>query len=213
MTIFLTALPAKSAMVDAAIQFRGWGPPDHVGPVLPATGKRQLAEPVQFRRDLIHLLPRLRRFARTLTRDSADADDLVQAACERAIARQAQWQAGTRLDAWVYTLMRNLWISELRKRKVRKGRGTQDAETSDLPAFLASAEDKTFASQIGRMIEALPEGLSSVLLLVGVEERSYAEAAEILDVPIGTVMSRLSRARAALRDQMNRSGVTAMRKA
>ncbi len=171
----------------------------------------RVTDTTQFKRDLIHLLPRLRRFARTLTRDAADADDLVQSACERAITRIGQWQTGTRLDAWVYTMMRNLWISELRKRKVRVGQGVVDAETAELPSSLASSEDSTFAGQVGRMIEALPEGLSAVLLLVGVEEHSYSETAEILDIPIGTVMSRLSRARAALRDGLNRSGGSALR--
>lgn len=170
-------------------------------------------ETPQFRRDLIHLLPRLRRFARTLTRDAADADDLVQAACERAITRYAQWQPGTRLDAWVYVMMRNLWVSETRKRRVRTGQGLVDSESAELTAPGASAEDKVFTSQIARLIEALPEGLSSVLLLVGVEEHSYAEAAEILDIPVGTVMSRLSRARASLRDSLAGATVTSLRKA
>lgn len=172
-----------------------------------------MSESAQFKRELIHLLPRLRRFARTMTRDMADADDLVQSACERAIARISQWQVGTRLDAWVYTLMRNLWISELRKRKVRIGQGTIEAGLAELPDSQTSAEDHTFTLQIGRMIEALPDGLSSVLLLVAVEQHSYREAAEILDIPVGTVMSRLSRARATLRDNLNRNASATMRKA
>lgn len=176
-----------------------------------ATENDRVTDAAQFKRELIHLLPRLRRFARTLTRDAADADDLVQSACERAITRMGQWQTGTRLDAWVYTMMRNLWISELRKRKVRLGQGVVDAEMAELPSNSASSEESTFTRQVGRMIEALPEGLSVVLLLVGVEEHSYSETAEILDIPIGTVMSRLSRARAALRDGLNRAGGAALR--
>ena len=172
-----------------------------------------VTDAAQFKRELIHLLPRLRRFARTLTQDTADADDLVQSACERAITRFGQWQPGTRLDAWVYTMMRNLWISELRKRKVRTGQGTVDSATAELASPTISAEDMTFAGQVSRMVHMLPDGLSSVLLLVGIEEHSYSETAEILDIPIGTVMSRLSRARATLRDNLSRTGVTAMRKA
>ncbi len=175
------------------------------------TENNRVTDAAQFKRELIHLLPRLRRFARTLTRDAADADDLVQSACERAITRMGQWQPGTRLDAWVYTMMRNLWISELRKRKVRFGQGVVDADLANLPGNMASSDEKTFVGQVGQMIESLPEGLSSVLLLVGVEEHSYSETAEILDIPIGTVMSRLSRARAALRDGLNRTGVSALR--
>lgn len=172
-----------------------------------------VGDTTQFKRELIHLLPRLRRFARTLTRDTVDADDLVQAACERAITRFNQWQPGTKLDAWVYTMMRNLWISELRKRKVRFGQGVVNVESSELAGGQASAEESTFAGQVGRMIAALPDGLAAVLLLVGVEEHSYSEAAAILDIPVGTVMSRLSRGRAILRDKMNLTGVIAMRKA
>lgn len=167
----------------------------------------------QFKRELIRLLPRLRRFAGTLTHDSADADDLVQSACERAIARMGQWQAGTRLDAWVYVIMRNLWISEIRKRRVRTGQGVIEAGLADLTSSAATAEDTAYVGQVGQMVRSLPEGLASVLLLVGVEDHSYAETAEILDIPVGTVMSRLSRARAHLRDAMNKGNRSAMRKA
>lgn len=156
-----------------------------------------MADP--FRRDLVELLPQLRRFARTLTRSHADADDLVQATCERAIQRQDMFRAGDRLDSWLYTMMRNLWVSEIRKRKVRLGTGQEDASESAELSTDAGGFASTARNQVMRMILSLPEGLSSVLLLVSVEGRSYREAADILDIPIGTVMSRMSSARQRMR--------------
>mgnify|MGYP001817728131 CR=1 FL=1 len=156
----------------------------------------------QFKLQLVQLLPKLRRFACALTRNMDDADELVQMACERAILKSGQWTDGTRLDSWVYTMMRNLWYSELRKRKVRLGQGQVDAaEITELHSD-PDGEDQVYAGQVGRAIAALPDGLRSVTLLVCVEEHSYREAAEILDVPVGTVMSRLSRARLQLAEAL-----------
>jgi len=156
----------------------------------------------QFKLQLVQLLPKLRRFAGALTRNMDDADELVQMACERAILKSDQWSEGTRLDRWVYTLMRNLWISELRKRKVRLGQGQVEAEGQAELHSEPMAEDQVYAGQIGQAIHDLPESLRSVTLLVCVEENSYREAAEILDVPIRTVMSRLSRARLQLAEAL-----------
>jgi RNA polymerase sigma-70 factor (ECF subfamily) len=156
----------------------------------------------QFKLQLVQLLPKLRRFACALTRNVDDADELVQMACERAILKSDQWTDGTRLDSWVYTMMRNLWFSELRKRKVRLGQGQVDAEDMTEHHSEPHAEDQVYANQVGRAIYALPEGLRSVTLLVCVEEHSYREAAEILDVPVGTIMSRLSRARLQLAESL-----------
>jgi RNA polymerase sigma-70 factor (ECF subfamily) len=154
---------------------------------------------------LVPLLPRLRRFAWSLTRDWPDADDLVQTSCTRALTRAEQWQNGTRLDAWMYRLMRNIWIDETRKRTVRVGQGVEDAAESSALLTSGDSETTAYANQVLAQIALLPEGFSSVLLLVAVEGHSYAETAEILDIPIGTVMSRLSSAhqklKAALADQ------------
>lgn len=148
---------------------------------------------------LVPLLPRLRRFAWSLTRDWPDADDLVQTSCTRALSKSDQWQQGTRLDAWMYRLMRNVWIDETRKRSVRIGQGQEDAAESGELRTSGDSETTAYANQVLNQIALLPEGFSSVLLLIAVEGHSYAETADILEIPIGTVMSRLSSARVKLR--------------
>lgn len=152
------------------------------------------------------LLPRLRRFALTLARDAADGDDLVQTACERAMLRAAQWQEGTRLDSWLYTLMRNLWISETRSRRVRTGQGQVDAAEAAELATPVGPADHLYGNELIAMVMSLPEGLSATLLLVSVEGHSYKEAAEILGIPIGTVMSRMSKARQLVKEKLAEAG-------
>jgi RNA polymerase sigma-70 factor, ECF subfamily len=154
------------------------------------------------RKDLVALLPRLRRFAVSLTRNPADADDLVQDACIRAIAQSAQWDPSQGLDRWVFRILRNLWISEVRKRQVRLGAGHIDAtETDELRTENTGEHDLALTQLMGRLA-ALPTGYASVLLLVGVEGYSYKEAAEVLELPQGTVMSRLFRARQMLAERL-----------
>jgi RNA polymerase sigma-70 factor (ECF subfamily) len=153
-----------------------------------------------FRKDLVRLLPRLRRFAMTLARNRDDGDDLVQAACERAIQRATQWQPGTRLDSWLFTIMRNIWVSEMRSRRVRLGQGHVDATEADELSTPVGAADHIYGNQLIAMVMSLPQGLSATLLLVSVEGHSYQEAADILDIPIGTVMSRMSRARTVMKE-------------
>lgn len=144
------------------------------------------------------MIPRLRRLARTLASNNHDADDLVQETCIRALTGAAGFRPGARLDTWLFTILRNQWVTELRRAATRHGRGTVDAaETEDLhhsddgAAHLAAGDVKD-------AILALPEGLASSILLVSVEGYSYREAASILDIPVGTVMSRMSRARQLL---------------
>lgn len=151
-----------------------------------------------FRTELIALLPRLRRFALGLTADAAEADDLVQAGCERALARRAQWQEGTRLDSWMYRIMQNLWIDQLRARK--PAAVLEDGELEQLPGedWQAGQEARMDLQQVLAAMQKLPPPMRAVLSLVCVEGLSYQEAAAALEVPIGTVMSRLARARGAL---------------
>lgn len=156
--------------------------------------------------DLIEMLPRLRRFAMSLTQSAAEADDLVQEACARAISRSDQWDATQPLDRWMFRITRNLWISEIRKRTVRTGAGQVPAEESAELVSPITGEHAVAASQLQAQINALPEGLSSVLLAVSVEGYSYAEAAALFDVPIGTVMSRVHRARKVLAAALSESG-------
>lgn len=168
-------------------------------------GGAELADTVRFRKDLVQLLPRLRRFALTLSGNSADADDLVQMTCERAMLRASQWLAGTRLDSWMFTMMRNLWLSELRSRRVRGGAGQVDAAEAQELATEIGAADVLQGNQVAALILTLPEGLAATLLLVSVEGHSYQEAADVLGIPIGTVMSRMSKARQVMRQKLARA--------
>jgi RNA polymerase sigma-70 factor (ECF subfamily) len=145
---------------------------------------------------LVAFLPNLRRFAISLCRSRELADDLVQMACERALANAASFQEGTRFDAWMFRILRNLWIDEARKRKTA---GPQEDIETQTDLVGASGERETEArltlKSVAEAIDALVEEQREVLLLVCVEELSYKEAADVLGVPIGTVMSRLARAR------------------
>jgi RNA polymerase sigma-70 factor (ECF subfamily) len=153
--------------------------------------------------ELVALLPRLRRFARGLAGAPDQADDLVQAACERAIARIHQWTPGTRLDSWMFRIVQTIWLDQTRAQKVRTGEGRIDADSPLVEAELAVDGARDIEAQITydavrRCMARLPDEQRAVLLLVCVDGRSYNEAADALAIPIGTVMSRLSRARAAL---------------
>ncbi len=155
---------------------------------------------VRFQRDLVELVPRLRRFAYALCGSPDLGDDLVQAACERALKNAASFHPGTRMDSWMFRIIQNLWLDDRRRR--RRVRGTQvDPETealSDHGASARQAEDRATLDKVRATVDTLPDELRLVLALVALEGRSYREVAEHLDIPIGTVMSRLSRARALL---------------
>ena len=161
----------------------------------------------RLRQELIAMLPRLRRFARSLTRSVPEADDLVQEACLKALARSEQWDASQPLDRWVFRIARNHWISEMRKSVVRLGEGQVPAEESTELTTQETGEAHVAAGEIAGRIAALPPELSSVLLTVSVEGYSYAEAAELFEIPIGTVMSRIHRARKTLAAQMAPTGM------
>lgn len=151
--------------------------------------------------EMIALLPRLRRFARGLTGSEEEADDLVQAACERAIQRIGQWQPGTRLDSWMFRIMQNLWIDAIRVGKLRGSHlSLVDPEGQKAPGMDGeqATMNRLTLEAVRRGVQRLPPDQRSVLLLVCVEGCSYKETAETLGIPVGTVMSRLSRARLAL---------------
>lgn len=159
-------------------------------------GHRQATD---FEAELVAALPRLRRFALTLTRRASDADDLVQMTCERAISNAHRRDPALELMPWLYVMTRNLWTSEMRKSRLRHGAGEVPADETDALITTATGEDEMRARQVLAAVLALPPGMSSVLLLVAVEGHSYAETATILDIPPGTVMSRVSAARARMR--------------
>lgn len=150
-------------------------------------------------RELIALLPRLRRFAFGLTGSWDDADDLVQAACERAITRLEQWTAGTRLDSWLYRIIQTIRIDQGRSQKVRD----RHLETASRQEPSVVDGERIALGRLGldatrRAMSALSEDQRAVVMLVCVEGLSYAETAAALGIPTGTVTSRLTRARAAL---------------
>lgn len=155
--------------------------------------------PDAFADDLIALLPNLRRFAISLCRSPDTADDLVQITMERAFAGRAGFDPATRLDAWLFRILRNAWIDMLRRNKTR---GTE-IDIDDAPdARIVDGEkvvETALMLQAARAeIDRLPGDQREVILLICVEELTYKEASEVLAIPIGTVMSRLARARIAI---------------
>jgi RNA polymerase sigma-70 factor (ECF subfamily) len=163
--------------------------------------------PSAFAKDLVSLLPRLRRFALSLTGSTDEADDLVQAACERALRARDQWVPGTRLDSWVFRIMQNLWIDSIRKRKAEGVPQVID-ETFDIKGEdgRTVTENALTLDEVRSALKGLPEDQRAVLLLVCADERSYQETAETLGVPVGTVMSRLARARRNLAAALHLDG-------
>jgi RNA polymerase sigma-70 factor (ECF subfamily) len=156
----------------------------------------------QFSDQLVAVLPRLRRFARGLTGSAVEADDLVQAACERALTRQHQFQEGTRFDSWMFRIVQTIWIDQIRAREVRKESEeiAEDRVGSDVP--VRRIEARLGLDEVRRAVGRLPPDQRTVLMLVTVDGLSYKEAAQVIGVPVGTVMSRLARARVALQVQL-----------
>lgn len=151
----------------------------------------------EFEASLSALLPRLRRFAHGLTRDPADADDLVQQTAERALRSRGQWQPGTSLDAWTYRIMRNLWIDTARSRH-RRDKVLAPPEAGEGVGVPPEAEGRAELVFLMRALDRLPDEQREAVALVMIEGLSYAEAAAVLEVPVGTLTSRLVRGRQAL---------------
>jgi RNA polymerase sigma-70 factor (ECF subfamily) len=151
---------------------------------------------------LVALLPGLRRYARALTRSTSDADDLVQAAVEKALKSIHQWVPGTRLDSWLFCIVRSVRVDQLRKRK-EVAIEEQHLEANGYQVDGQRVVDsKLMLDAVRRSFDGLPEEQRELLYLVCIEQMTYREAAEVLNVPIGTVMSRLARARLALHDKL-----------
>ena len=148
------------------------------------------------RQRIAELLPRLRRFARTLAWKPEDADDLVQIAVERALKSINQWQEGTRLDSWIFRIMKNAWTDELRSR----ARRDEVLAPEEAGSHVGVSETGSLITRLS--VEAamakLPDEQRMAVSLVLVEGLSYKEAADVLDVPIGTLTSRLARGRETL---------------
>jgi RNA polymerase sigma-70 factor (ECF subfamily) len=152
-----------------------------------------------FEDELAALLPRLRRFAHSLSRNASDADDLTQATIERALRSKAQWRAGTRLDSWLYRIMRNLWIDTTRSRARKDAREAPEEEGltvgEDPRPGMEAALD---LQRVMAALSQLPDEQREVVALILVEGFGYREVSEMLGLPIGTVSSRLVRGRTAL---------------
>lgn len=159
-----------------------------------------------FSDQLVAVLPRLRRFARGLTGSAVEADDLVQAACERALTRQHQFQEGTRFDSWMFRIVQTIWIDQLRARDVRKEDGEVEHERLGSDEPVRRVEARLALDEVRRAVGRLPAEQRTALLLVTVEGLSYKEAADVAQVPVGTIMSRLARARVALQAQLEAGG-------
>lgn len=153
----------------------------------------------EFRTRMVEFLPRLRRFAIALTGDLDQGDDLVQETCMRALSRVDQWQPGTRLDSWMYRIAQNLWLDRRRANKVRGE--IVDVAAADLIAGSDGrdvTESRLTLDAVSTAMGHLPSEQRVLVALVCIEGLSYKEAADVAGIPIGTVMSRLARARREL---------------
>lgn len=161
-----------------------------------------------FEQQALALLPRLRRFAIGLAGSPADGDDLCQMTIERALSRRDQWQEGTRLDSWMYRIMRNIFIDE-RRASTRRGETFVDEEAGFAVGADGAQEAQVELTMVDRAMSRLPADQREAVLLVMVEGFSYKEAAEITQVPVGTLNSRLVRGRDALVVLLNSGGLNA----
>ncbi|MDB5937002.1 MAG: polymerase subunit sigma-70 [Massilia sp.] len=151
--------------------------------------------------EIAALLPRLRRFARALTFNREDADDLVQVAVERALGRSEQWEPGTRLDSWMFRIVKNAWIDEVRSRARRTELFVPEEAGEQVGDNFADAHQQRLA--IEKAVSLLSDEHRLVVGLVLIDGLAYKEAAEVLEIPIGTLTSRLARARDALQDLLS----------
>ena len=160
----------------------------------------------EVRAQIGELLPRLRRFARVITRNVADADDLVQVAVEKALARAAQWRPGSRLDSWMFSIMKNAWVDEIRARRRRERVHAPEEAGAAVGDRSAAARD--IALSVQAAMARLPEEQRMAIALVLVEGLAYKDAAESLGIPMGTLTSRLARGREALQALLGSNGGT-----
>jgi len=170
------------------------------------------AETDDWHDQLVELVPQLRRFAFSLTGAVHDADDLLQATVEKALRNKSRFEPGTNLRAWLFRICRNLWIDEWRGARGR----TESLEDHDEGPSRSVDGERVLSgylelAEVNAAMERIGADKREIIALVAVEGHSYREVAGILDIPLGTVMSRLARARAALQDELSKGapGVTA----
>ena len=156
------------------------------------------------RQQIIHVLPRLRRFCLALARKQEVADDLCQSTVERALSRADQFLPGSKLDSWMYKIAQNIWIDEGRKVQTRGVHVEMDEAYGIVGADgLRVLEGRSDLARARSALAALPEDQRVLITLVVLDGMSYKDAAETLDIPIGTVMSRIARARRSIDRQVN----------
>lgn len=178
-----SAIPKQSIRVEAAI-----------------------ASEADIRSGLTEHLARLWRYGLVLSHQRDVADDLVQATCVRALERADQFVAGTRLDRWLFSILHSIWLNEIRARRVRQGQGFVDADETLSFDGARDTETHVMANQVLKQVNTLPDAQRSAVFLAYVEGLSYREVASVMDVPIGTVMSRLAAARAKLSETVSAGG-------
>ena len=167
---------------------------------------------IVFRNDLVKELPYLRRFARGLCGDSALADDLVQDCVERALVKSHLYDPARPLRGWLYAVLRNIYVSNWRRNSKFTGAKHID-DLEGLEGSVPPEQESNFSvSLITNALDTLPAQQREVLVLISLEDVSYQQAAEIIGVPIGTIMSRLSRARAHLQNILEERGTTVLRR-
>jgi RNA polymerase sigma-70 factor (ECF subfamily) len=150
-------------------------------------------------REIVELIPRLRRYARALTGSVDGADDLVQDCLERALGRLHMWRSGSNMRAWLFAILHNRFVNDVRRARIRPDVGSlPDWQVGG--TVRAIQDDVVMLRSVLVGLRQLPDDQRAALLLIGLEEMSYREAAEVLKVPIGTLMSRLARARERLRE-------------
>jgi RNA polymerase sigma-70 factor (ECF subfamily) len=184
---------------DPGVPGQARGGPFHDSP---APRGMMSSGPDEVRAALAAHLTRLWRYGLVLSRRRDLAEDLVQATCLRALERADQYRAGTRIDRWLFSILHSIWLNDVRALRVRLGEGQVDSEATLSFDGAAQIETGVLAAQVLREVAALPEGQREAVFLVYGEGWAYREAAAILDVPIGTVMSRLAAARATLAKHM-----------
>ncbi|WLR94898.1 RNA polymerase sigma factor [Shinella zoogloeoides] len=163
--------------------------------------------PLSFEAQILALLPQLRRYSRSLTRSDAESEDLLQDCVEKALVHRAEWR-GANIRAWAYRIMTNLHLNARRTVARRPSVGIEEADTV---AETAPPSDPLERNRLVAALETLPKEARAVLMLVAVEGHSYQEVADMLEIPLGTVMSRLSRARQALRQRLQEENVIPLR--
>ena len=168
---------------------------------------------MKIHRDIAAELPRLRRYARALLKDAGAADDLVQDCLERALSRTHQFRAGTNLRGWLFTIMHGIHVNALHRHNRAADTRPLDPATENRHAVQPVQDGHLAMRDLANALDELSFEQREIVLLVGLEGMTYRESAEILDVPLGTVMSRLARGRERLRKLMEGEEVKILRKA